>query len=310
MTRQLLASLAATTMSAIIGMTATPAMAQHHHGGGNYGGGYQGGGHYDYHPGHYDRHNGHWDYHPGHYDWHDPHHDGWDHVQPSYVRPSRPTYVSPPRTAYFGETNHPHDHVTRRITYGGFSHIDDLAIELEERMNTLCLELHYNYQHNPGFNETYREAYEMLTMAEYIHGQEHAGNREEIRRAVLDLDGLFHHVESDVAHWTSHHHRRIGHGGLMTKLGDVERTLHHLMEDVGAQPGGLNSGATEPLMDGDSFVQLEDLRPEAVDQIMEDLNAQPEPFSPGALDLLKDHNEGTRSLDFNSEPIILGEGML
>ena len=228
MTRRLATSLAA-TICLIIG-SAVPATAQHYHGSGHYGSG-----HYDYHPGHYDYHNGHYDYHPGHYDWHDT-----THVHPqSYVTPNYPTYGSPPRTAYYGG-GHSHDHynthTTRRISYGGFSHIDDLAIALENQANFLCLELYYNYQHNPGWAETYREAYEILMTAKYIHGLEHAGNRDKIRQAVAELDGLFHHVENDVAHWTAHHHRHVGHGGLTAKLEDVEETLHHFMDDIGARP--------------------------------------------------------------------------
>ena len=257
MTRRISGSLIATIMSAVIGATAVPAMAQHNHGGG----GFQGGGHYDYQPGHYDWHNGHRHYHPGDYYWHDPGHGGWNqpsYVQPSYVQPSyvQPTYGPSVQSTFYDETGHSHEHptrTTRRINYGGFSHIDDIAIDLEQRANSLCLELHYNYQHNPGFNETYREAYEILTTAKYLHGLEHAGNHEKMRQVAGDLDGLFHHVERDVAHWTGHHHRHIGHGGLTAKLEDVEESLHHLMDDVGARPAGSGSESAPPALNSNDF---------------------------------------------------------
>lgn len=228
MTRRIQRLLALATTGCAIG-AAAPAIAQHYHGSG----------HYDYHPGHYDYHDGHYDYHPGHYDSHPDHH-GPVYVQPrpSYVVPRQPTYVPP---GNYDRTGHSHEHAgpsfpTRPIMYGDFSHIDDLAIELENRANALCLELHYNYQHNPGYGETYREAYEILTTAKYIHGLEHAGNRDKIRQAVGELDRLFHHVQSDVVRWTGHHHRPVGHGGLTAKLENIEETLHHFMDDVGAHP--------------------------------------------------------------------------
>lgn len=229
----------------IIGTVALPASAQH----------YYSGGHYDYHPGHYDRHNGHYDYHPGHYDYHSGHHHygGTSYVYPSqgYITPR--TYVQPSVVVspYSGST-HPYDHgrgsvrTARKIAFGGFSHIDDLAMTLESQANTLCLELWYNYQHNPGFNQTYREAYEILTTAKYIHGLEHSGNRAKMSEAVRELDGLFHHVEGDVARWTGHHHRHLGHGGLTTKLEAVEQTLHHLMDDVGIRPASAASEQAPP----------------------------------------------------------------
>lgn len=219
--------------TAVIGW-ATPAVAQHGHGPG----------HYDYHPGRYDRHHGHYDYHPGHYDYHGP---AYSRPRPIYVPPRtgylipvQPGYVAPP-TGYFGGEDHPHDHASSpqpaQIAYGGFAHIDDLAAALEAQANDLCLELHYNYQHNPGFREAYRDAYGILTTAKFIHGSEHAGDRERLRAAVGELDGLFHHVQTGVAGWTGHHHRRVGQGGLAAKLEDLQETLHHLMDDVGARPG-------------------------------------------------------------------------
>lgn len=231
------------TMAVVIGAATIPAVAQHNHGPG----------HYDYHPGQYVPHGGHYHYQPGHYDYHAPTYSQprpiYVQPQPSYVVPSRPSYVSPPRTSYYSGEGHSHNHAGNhapaRITYGGFSHIDDLAATLESQANDLCLELHYNYQHNPGFRETYREAYEILTTAKYIHGLEHAGNRDKIRQAVGELDGLFHHVQSDVAGWTGHHHRPVGHGGLTAKLEDVEETLHHLMDDVGVRSAPSGHGRSE-----------------------------------------------------------------
>lgn len=222
-----------TTMAVFIGSAAVPAVAQH----------YYNPGHYDYHPGQYVPHAGHYHYQPGHHDYHDPSYAQrrsiYTQSRPTYIQP-QPSYISPPRTSYYQGEDHSHEHAGNhgptRITYGGFSHVDDIAATLEAQANDLCLELHYNYQHNPGFRKTYREAYEILTTAKYIHGLDHSGNRDKVRQSVNELDGLIHHVQSDVAGWTGHHHRPVGHGGLAAKLEDVQETLHHLMDDVGIRP--------------------------------------------------------------------------
>lgn len=197
------------------------------------------GGHWDYQPGHYDLHGDHFDYHPGqyryHHDSHDDHHTYY--VQPRYeVR--RPVYES--------HDLHRVAPTTRRVVtydFGGFSHVDRLAQQLESEANLVCLELHYNYQHNPGFQETYREAYEVLTTAKFIHGLEHSGNRDRMKESARELDALFHHVQDDVASWTAHHHRHVSPGGLTSKLENLEETLHHLMDDVGVRSGTVASAA-------------------------------------------------------------------
>jgi hypothetical protein len=106
---------------------------------------------------------------------------------------------------------------------------------LERQANELCLELHYNYPHNPGFAQTYREAYLVLETAKYIHAKEHQGDRAEVARRLDAVDGLFHHVQDDVRRWSRRQNRRIGQGGAQTKLELVESTLHHLMHDVGVK---------------------------------------------------------------------------
>jgi hypothetical protein len=120
-----------------------------------------------------------------------------------------------------------------QIEFGGYAHVDDLAGRLERQANELCLDLHHNYRHNSGFADTYREAYQILSTAKYIHAKEHQGDRAEVARRVDELDGLFHHVQSDVDGWSRRHRRQIGQSGVPSKLELVEATLHHLMNDVG-----------------------------------------------------------------------------
>ncbi|WP_425400989.1 hypothetical protein [Aeoliella sp.] len=132
------------------------------------------------------------------------------------------------------------------IAFGGYSHVDELTLELETQMNNLCLDLHYNYQHNPGFHETYSEAYELFQTAKFILAAEHRNDRQAVRSRLGGMDALFHHVEGDVHGWSRHHQRQIGQSGLQAKFEQVEATLHHLMYDVGVHPTPVREEAPPP----------------------------------------------------------------
>jgi hypothetical protein len=127
------------------------------------------------------------------------------------------------------------------ITFGGFSHVDDLAVRLEQLAREVCWEMHLNYAHNPDYLVTYAEAYEMLRQAKYIHQEEHHGHRGEIARVVGELDRLFHHVEDDIRTWQPSHDQFVGHGSLFDKMERMEDTLHHLMQDA-----GVTASVTDP----------------------------------------------------------------
>ncbi|MGC1274642.1 MAG: hypothetical protein WBC44_13130 [Planctomycetaceae bacterium] len=194
--------------------------------------------HYDHYEGRYDRRGARYDDYRSHSIY---------HPSPSTYQPPRTNYVQPqsyyPQPSYsdpYGGSSHSYAPVVTsrpsyRGTYGGYSHVDDLAVQLEDRANDMCLEMYDNYQHNPGYKATYREAYQILQKAKYIHGLEHAGNRDRIRQAVVELDSLFHHVQDDVRNWSRHSHYYSNAGGLPSKTAAVEDTLHHLMNDVGVK---------------------------------------------------------------------------
>lgn len=120
-----------------------------------------------------------------------------------------------------------------QVQYGGFSHVDDLSGRLESLVNEFCLDLHYNYSHNPGYLETYREAYQILDTAKFIHAAEHQQDRQAIASRLNGIDQLFHHVQDDVRGWLRHHHRQVGQLGILSKMDLIESTLHHLMHDAG-----------------------------------------------------------------------------
>lgn len=122
------------------------------------------------------------------------------------------------------------------VEFGGFAHVEELSTRLARSANQFCLDLYYNYRHNPGFKETYREAYQILAKAKYVHDSGHGGEQETIRQTLSDMDNGFHHVVEDIQGWSRHVHRPVGHGGIGPKVTETEALIHHLMYDVGVKP--------------------------------------------------------------------------
>lgn len=172
---------------------------------------------------------------------HDVIHRGSVRVVPHFNAVSNGTYYQQgqqsfyyPQTAQLGTVETAP--TPQEISFGGFGHVDDLAMRLETLMNELCLDLYYNYSHNPGFQETYSEAYALLENARFIHAAEHNADRDVIRQKLGGADALFHHIQDDVRGWSRVHHRQIGTLGILTKMEMSESVLHHLMNDVGVSP--------------------------------------------------------------------------
>jgi hypothetical protein len=118
---------------------------------------------------------------------------------------------------------------------------------LERLANELCLDLHYNYRHNPAYANIYRLAYQILGTAKFIRAEANQTNRDEVARRLDGIDVMFHQVEDAVKGWSRRQNRQIGQGGVQTKLDLVESTLHHLMHDVGvAGAHGAPQSATMP----------------------------------------------------------------
>mgnify|MGYP001394916971 CR=1 FL=1 len=169
-------------------------------------------------------------------------HADWRFVVPYYDRHYHGSYyVDSGRYYYHPEmyVTNPDSYVVSKpisVDFGGFAHVDDLAGRLERLANELCLDMNYNYPHNPGFSTTYREAYQILETAKYIHAKEHQNDRDEIARRLQELDPLFHHVDWEIRGWSRDHRRQIGRGGVLTKAEMMESILHHLMNDVGIRP--------------------------------------------------------------------------
>ena len=122
------------------------------------------------------------------------------------------------------------------VQFGSFQHHEQLAERLEATANQFCLDLHYNYQHNPGYAETYREAYKLLQAAKYLHGKDHQGDHAALQRSGNGVDELFHHVQEEVRGWRSSNQRQVGQFSLAAKTEELEALIHHLLFDIGVKP--------------------------------------------------------------------------
>lgn len=144
-----------------------------------------------------------------------------------------------------GEARADHDHDfrdERSSRFGAYSHVDELALRVMKRANSVCWEMYRHYRYEPTFRQSYRDAYEMLKTAEYIHELvHHHGRRSRVAHEIEELDNLFHQLEQNVSHWQrDHDHYYHGsytaHGGLNERMEELEQDLHHLMDDAGYKP--------------------------------------------------------------------------
>ncbi len=122
------------------------------------------------------------------------------------------------------------------LTFGGFSRFEDLAGRLSFEANAMCLDLHYNYKHNKNFAPVYAQAYGVLQAAKYLRGKDHGGDRETIRKRMVEVDRLFHMAQEEMRGWTRAATKQIVTDALPEKIAGVEAVLHHLSYDVGIQP--------------------------------------------------------------------------
>lgn len=183
---------------------------------------------------------------------HDVLHSGSHHPSWSYHLPTIPSYPG----HYFVENGHEYyapslpqnsgGHLVAKpaiVEFGGFARYQDLSGRLETLSNELLVDLHYNYQHNAGFKETYREAYQLLDVAKFIHAADHNRDGSAMREKLGGMDPLFHHIQNDVKGWSRVHRKQVGSLGVLTKMEMIEATLHHLMNDIGVSE---NAAAPSP----------------------------------------------------------------
>lgn len=189
------------------------------------------------------------------------HYHEWQHqASPSHYHGSRDNFhadhhETSPDADHDFLTSDSHEAVEETLhaqTFGKFSHVDELAAELENAVNQFCLDMHYNYSHNAGFKETYREAFSMLQSIRLIRENEHEDNREAITQGVSELVTLSQHVQGDIQEWSRHQRRQIGLGGIRTKMEMIERSLQELMFDIGFEPQGVSEQLTDPAGNGEA----------------------------------------------------------
>lgn len=205
--------------------SAGPAWAQHH--GGFYDSYRHGGYHRDWGhilPGHHDDPGLYYSYGGAHYYAPVP---PPAHVEPSYV-------VGRPVTATSTAT--PIAPQSVKLEFGGFRQIEDLSARLVAETNRWCLDMNYNYRHNPDFDATYRAAYQILQAANYVHAAEHREDHGAIRKELAATERLFHQVEDRVKTWVREENRPVGENGINGKTEVIETILHHLLYDVGITP--------------------------------------------------------------------------
>ena len=138
--------------------------------------------------------------------------------------------------------DHDHDHghklrPAESYRFGAYSHVDQLANRVMRDANAVCWEMYRNYSYEPGYRQAYREAYEMLKTAEYIHELvHHGGRRSRVAHEIEELDKLFHDIEQGTRSWQRPRYRDYHGGGLDEKMEILEANLHHLMDDAGYKP--------------------------------------------------------------------------
>ena len=233
---------------------ATIAIGKRHHGGHGHGHGHRGGhGHGGGHGGGHGHGHGHghgygFGIHIDHGHGHHHHDSSWYFAAPWYDRAYLDSYYFGRETDYYAPRTYayapavydidPESYLAAQpvqIESSGDTHEDYLAERLERLANLLCLDLHYNYRHNPDFAETYRAAYEIFDMAKSIHAIEHQGDREEVARRLEEVDEVFNLAQNQIQTWSRRHYRQFGQADAQAKLELIEATLHQLMNDFGAE---------------------------------------------------------------------------
>jgi hypothetical protein len=123
--------------------------------------------------------------------------------------------------------------------FGTCGNIDPLVHQLEDAVNALLLDMHYNYCENPKFDTAYRKTYRLLAAAQEVHDAAEKNQRKRMKRALKGLDGLTCRLQEEFRSWTCQAQYRCGIGTLRQKLSTVQWILLDLMHDAGVEPAEL-----------------------------------------------------------------------
>lgn len=145
-------------------------------------------------------------------------------------------------SAVFGADGEGHGRGDRRDSFGKRERAERLAVDLYRQANAICWEMNRYYKQNPGYDENYRQMYQIREGAKRIHDMVNDGyhrrrtNKDDrIEADVFAMDNLFHQIDADVRRWRSNRRDRSRGSDLVAQMDEVENTLHQFMDDYGAK---------------------------------------------------------------------------
>jgi len=119
-----------------------------------------------------------------------------------------------------------------------YSHLDNIAIKVKVKGQALSSEVRAHYAHTPYYRHLLSDSYEVAALADKVHDiAHHHGDIYVLDAYLTRLDRLFHHV-ADLIESTERAARYgHGHVACDTRhvkhlLHDLEGLLHHMLSDV------------------------------------------------------------------------------
>ena len=88
------------------------------------------------------------------------------------------------------------------VSFGGRSHIPELASAVADRANQLCLALHDSYLGNPHFKEVYRDTYSLITRAQQLAQPQGASDSQAMLATLSDMNAILTRATPVIESWT------------------------------------------------------------------------------------------------------------
>ena len=130
-----------------------------------------------------------------------------------------------------------------------------LSAVLVDQTNTFLWTMHKNYQSQPDFKATYRDAYELMTLSKQINETPVAQeNLKKVQDLAQQLAGKFPSVGSRISAWRSadDSSTSTGQSNLSQQFNQAEQTLRGLMTDLGVQPAPTSTTTPSNIVPGAS----------------------------------------------------------
>ena len=172
------------------------------------------------------------------------------YVTPQYVTPTyvTPRYVTSPRNypspSIVYQTPSvqpsrrvdipPQDSAQRSnlpgVSFGGRTHIPELANAVADRANQLCLALHDSYLGNPQFKEVYRDVYSLITRAGQLVPPNGATDSQTQLAILSDMNAILTQATPVIESWTP---ANGASASATSHLSSVQAALKLLSVDAG-----------------------------------------------------------------------------